>query len=164
MFQRSTWAAALGSFLALLALVHQAYAADYYISPNGSDQNPGTQSQPFVTIAHGDGVAQPGDTIHVAPGVYPGDLITQASGTSSAHVRFVSDSKWGAKLVAGSTGMIWYSKGAYVDVIGFEIDGTASTVVNLGIYLTGSYSSAQNHEVHDRLRPAYYVVTKAQLV
>lgn len=56
--------AALGT-LALPAL-----AADYYVSPTGSDTAIGTFSAPFATIQKAAKNAQPGDTIHIRGGVY----------------------------------------------------------------------------------------------
>lgn len=41
------------------------------VSPQGSDANPGSGSQPFQTIGRAMQVAFPGDTICVAPGLYP---------------------------------------------------------------------------------------------
>ena len=50
--------------------VHQGKAADIYIALNGSDSNPGTEAKPLAAIALGIAKAKPGDTIHLAPGVY----------------------------------------------------------------------------------------------
>lgn len=47
-----------------------AQAATYYISPSGSDSNPGTQSAPFLHISKGAAVANAGDTVIVMNGVY----------------------------------------------------------------------------------------------
>jgi hypothetical protein len=124
-------------------------AADYYVSPTGSDKHPGTRLLPFATISHSDSVVEPGDIVHVTPGVYSGDIVTIASGTALAHIRFVSDIKWGAKIFGGGTDTIWWSKGAYVDIVGFEIEAKDSTKTRVGLYLTGSYSSAQKNHVHD---------------
>jgi hypothetical protein len=46
-----------------------AYSRDYYISPAGSDSNPGTQSEPWRTIAKvNDTDFQPGDQVHFQGG------------------------------------------------------------------------------------------------
>src|SRR5262249_18375917 len=45
--------------------------ADLYVSPAGSDTNPGTASSPLLTIIEASRLAEPGTTVHVAPGVYP---------------------------------------------------------------------------------------------
>src|SRR5690242_17632952 len=70
-----------------------------YVSPSGSDRNPGTQISPFATLEKADSVATPGTTIHVAPGTYiMNGIYTRHSGTATARITFVSDTKWGAKL------------------------------------------------------------------
>ncbi|MFD2270325.1 hypothetical protein ACFS07_02200 [Undibacterium arcticum] len=45
---------------------------------------------------------------------------------------------------------LWDVRGNYVDVDGFEFDGTGASVVTIGIYLGGSYIVAKkNNLVHD---------------
>ena len=43
---------------------------DFYVAKNGSNSNPGTLSQPFLTIAKGVSVLAPGDTLFVETGTY----------------------------------------------------------------------------------------------
>lgn len=43
---------------------------DYYVATNGSDSNPGTESQPFKTITHAVQTAETNKSIKVAPGIY----------------------------------------------------------------------------------------------
>ena len=47
-------------------------AADYYVSPSGSDRAPGTEKAPFATFAKGLSVLKAGDTLIMAPGDYEG--------------------------------------------------------------------------------------------
>ncbi len=47
-------------------------AATYYISPSGSDTNPGTQTAPFLTIQNGISTSVNGDTVIVEDGTYTG--------------------------------------------------------------------------------------------
>ncbi len=56
--------------LALSLLTSTANAAIYYVSPTGSNANPGTQAAPFLTIQKGHDVAVAGDTIYVRGGTY----------------------------------------------------------------------------------------------
>lgn len=61
--------------ITLVALVPNANASptDYYVNPDpniGDDSNPGTFSQPFLTLTHAVDVAQPHDTIHLRGGIY----------------------------------------------------------------------------------------------
>ena len=124
-----------------------------YVSPTGSDTNPGTQAKPLKTIARADALASAGYTIHVAPGTYKvaaaatgaAGIRTTKSGTATARIRFVSDVKWGAKIVLSGTGMAWNSKGAYVDIDGFDITGTG----RIGILAEGGKERITNNFVHD---------------
>ena len=44
--------------------------ATYYVSPEGSDEAMGTESQPFGSFSHALSVMQAGDTLYVFDGVY----------------------------------------------------------------------------------------------
>src|SRR5262245_7686526 len=66
---KSILAKPLMALLSLLALT-AARAATYYVTTIGSDANPGTQAQPFLTIGRGLSTAANGDTILVAGGTY----------------------------------------------------------------------------------------------
>jgi hypothetical protein len=46
-------------------------AATFYVATNGNDNNPGTQSQPFLTVAKGVQSAFAGDTIILGAGTFP---------------------------------------------------------------------------------------------
>ena len=46
------------------------WGATYYISPTGSDSNPGSLSQPWATYSNAVNVVAAGDTVLVQPGVY----------------------------------------------------------------------------------------------
>jgi hypothetical protein len=106
-----------------------------------------------LTIARADSLAGPGTTIHVAPGVYQvsapssgsAGIKTNKSGTSSARIKFVSEVKWGAKIVMSGTGIAWDSKGSYVDIDGFDITGSG----RLGILAEGGNLTINNNFVHD---------------
>ncbi|MFC3798244.1 Ig-like domain-containing protein [Cohnella sp. GCM10012308] len=129
-----------------------AYAAtDYYVSPAGSNSNPGTQAQPFLTILKASQTAAPGSTIHVAPGTYEGGFRTSASGTETARIRYVSEVKWGARIVPpvdNPSKVVWDNQGSYVDIEGFEIDGNGTATLN-GILTEGSFTAVRGNHVHD---------------
>ncbi|HRN85838.1 MAG TPA: hypothetical protein PKU78_01415 [Candidatus Dojkabacteria bacterium] len=54
-------------------------ATIYYLSPNGSDSNPGTTSSPWKTLVKADASASPGDTVVLKDGVYSGYITLRKS-------------------------------------------------------------------------------------
>jgi hypothetical protein len=123
-----------------------------YVSSTGSDANRGTAQEPFRTIPRAAHAATPGTTVHVASGVYDGGFKTVASGSATAAIQYLSDEKWGAKLVPadGSAAEVaWDNRGDYVTIEGFEVDGTTTrsdTPWRIGIYAAGSHDIvAHNH-------------------
>ena len=124
-----------------------------FVAPTGSDDNPGTRAAPFATIARADAAATAGATIHVAPGIYkvaaPSirsvGIRTVKNGASAARIRFVSEEKWGAKIVFSGAGIAWRSEGMYVDIDGFDISGSG----RIGILATGGDERITNNFIHD---------------
>ncbi|MDL2354362.1 MAG: right-handed parallel beta-helix repeat-containing protein [Pseudomonadota bacterium] len=131
---------------ALLATATAVTASTYhlYVATTGADTNAGTQASPFRTITKAASVAKASTTVHVAAGTYNETVKTNNSGTSSARIRYVSDTKWGAKIIgSGSEGM-WTNNGDYVDIVGFDISGPG----RLGILNYASFSLISGNHVH----------------
>lgn len=127
---------------------------DLYVADTGNDNNPGTKSAPVKTLEKASKLATPGTTVHVAPGTYEGGFQTKSSGTASARIHYLSDAKWGAKIVPpaySKNSVAWDNRGDYVDIDGFEVDGTNSQGgvpwVN-GIITLASYNVIKNNHVH----------------
>jgi hypothetical protein len=142
------------SLISLVALLAScASSKQLYVSPHGADSNPGTKDEPFLTIGRADAAAAPGYTIHVAPGTYKvsapsahsAGISTLRSGTAAARLKFISDVKWGAKIIVSGTGIGWRSKGNYVDIEGFDISGTGRQ----GILADGANLTIANNFIHD---------------
>ena len=57
----------------------------YFVDPNGSDKNGGSEANPWQTIQHAADSVAPGDTILLQSGTYPGARI-ERSGTSDAWI------------------------------------------------------------------------------
>ncbi|MDP3849833.1 MAG: right-handed parallel beta-helix repeat-containing protein [Luteolibacter sp.] len=101
----------ISSALAFIATV--ATAADYYVAPNGSDANPGTQAKPFASPQHArDAIRaakQQGDrgpfSVQLAGGLYPLTetlaLTAEDSGTKAAPVVWRSAPNEQAVLTGG---------------------------------------------------------------
>jgi len=100
---------------------------NYYIATNGSDSNSCVQSSPCATINHVDSILTLGTNgivVHVAPGIYTGLIATNKSGTATQRIQYVSDTRWGAKLVgnSGAGTHVWQPSGSFVDINGFVKD------------------------------------------
>jgi hypothetical protein len=152
-FALAGYPTAPGSKAPAPAPVH-ASAQNLYVSPTGSDANPGTSSRPFKSLAKAGRMARAGSIVHVAPGVYPGGFRTSASGTPGARIYYVSTSRWGARIVPPPKSVnktAWDNRGSHVDIVGFEVDGSAhqsGTRWTHGIYNGGSYVMIRNNHVH----------------
>ncbi|NHZ81324.1 DUF1565 domain-containing protein [Massilia sp. CCM 8695] len=125
-----------------------------YVSPQGADDNPGTRTRPFRTLARAARAVTPGVTVYVAPGTYDGGIRTTASGQPDARIGFVSTERWGARIVPperSATKAAWDNRGNYVDIVGFDIDGgmhRGGTRWSTGIYNGGSYDTLRSNHVH----------------
>lgn len=74
--------------LLLTAIVSLVEAAEYFVSPGGSDQNPGTKQKPFATIRKAASLLRPGDTCYLREGVYREKLRPEVSGRDGAEITF----------------------------------------------------------------------------
>lgn len=70
--------------------VENAVGHTFYVSMNGSNQNPGTESEPFRTIQMAAHIMQPGDTCYIRSGTYRETVRPARSGTAEAPIRFVA--------------------------------------------------------------------------
>src|SRR5690606_39940973 len=84
-------ASCLSIFLAG-SCVNLAFAADYYVSPSGKDDNAGTSpSSPWQSIKKANAALQSGDVVHLRGGHYANDPIRpKRSGQPGADIRYVA--------------------------------------------------------------------------
>src|SRR4029077_16523314 len=120
---------------------------NYYVAPGGSDGNPCTAANPCYTMARVAQLLNPGDNAHFAAGnytwSYSSNQVTK-SGTATAPITYISDTKWGAKVYGTGDSPIWNS-GDYVQIIGFDVTGNGTN----GIEANGSYDKVIGNRVHD---------------
>jgi hypothetical protein len=134
----------------------------YYVAASGSDNNPGTESEPFRTIQRAADVVNPGDLVLVGDGIYTdedGDgaiVMLRRGGTSAALVTFKSRNKWGAKLDGQNNRAVsGFQFGAvnYIRIEGFEIygvgNGGSGGASGIEIYSGGHNSEIVGNHIHD---------------
>lgn len=148
----------------------------YIVRLDGNDSNSGTVDSAagaFLTPAKLiSSLTQPGDIGLFGDGDWGGVIYSAiiANGTQSNPITLKSKNKWGAKIkVIGTQGSgsghnspltcALEIQADYWVIDGFEIDGSAGYSGNnwigsgiewgIGIYLTGSFSIAQNCKIHD---------------
>ncbi len=103
----------------------------YYVSPTGSDTNPGTASAPFRTFAKADSVLSPGSTLNIYAGVYNQQLKITKSGTSTAMITVhpIGGVVTIDRQNAASAGLD--VRASYVTINGLEIRNSTDICVNL---------------------------------
>ena len=75
------------SSVALLALwTSTAFAADFYVSPTGSDLASGSANEPYKTITKALSVVGPGQSILVREGTYPGFTVRYVRGETGREI------------------------------------------------------------------------------
>jgi hypothetical protein len=65
-----------------------AFAREYYVAKTGSDTNPGTLDQPFLTIQRAASVMVAGDTVYIRTGTYRETVRPANSGAPGAPITF----------------------------------------------------------------------------
>jgi hypothetical protein len=140
----------------------QAAGNVYYVAKNGSNSNPGTEAQPWLTIQKAASTMVAGDTVYVKAGTYNEHVVPAHSGSSGSPITYknygsdeVTINGSGLSLSNDTQG-IFEIKGSpsgastplnYIIVDGFEIcNANSSGVV---IYGETHYITLRNLTIHD---------------
>lgn len=104
-----------------------AQAKTIYVSPSGSDQNPGTSaSVPLRTIAAASARATAGDTVYLLAGQYNEAIVPANSGTATAPITYRSATDSPAVISNVKIGILVSSK-AYLVLDGISINGGSAS-------------------------------------
>lgn len=110
------------SLLVCLTFEAQSQGAQYFVSPDGDNDNSGSSpSLPFRSIQHALQLAQPGDTIHLGPGHYYQDVYTVRDGEPGKPITIIGTEK--AVVHGLASNRIFQVHHDYISLIGFTIDG-----------------------------------------
>jgi Right handed beta helix region len=153
-------------FLAIGMFIHETAAETspekgLYVSPNGSDKNPGSKQKPFKTIQKAADSAKPGTVVYVRKGIYKEQVVIRKSGTKNAPIILKSYNKEKAVLDGTSLKANWDHQGlisihnkSYITIAGFEVRNYKTRneeLVPIGISVSGSGKGIrilQNHVQH----------------
>jgi hypothetical protein len=111
----------------------------YYVSPSGSDQNPGSLDQPWKTIQKAMNTLRPGETALVREGTYNENLLMSRAGTASAPITVAAYPGETVVLHAAATSGNTYPvqiTGSYFRLHGFVIENGLGTS-DANVYLWG---------------------------
>ncbi len=130
----------------LLLAAGSVHAADYAVSPQGSDGANGSPATPWKTLQKAADSVQAGDTVTVADGTYAGFQCDGKAGTAAARIVFRAEHPRGAKITSAGVGAdsqdyVQLNSCSYVTVDGFEVSGAPrSGIAILGNQFTGADS------------------------
>lgn len=169
---RRHWIAGL---LAGLSVFHaRPLRADtFYVAPNASDSNPGTEAAPFASMERAQSAASPGDTIYFRGGTY-----TYASSTAADGVLLNKSGQSGKPIqyqaYAGETPVFDFSgmsamaritgfrvTASFVELKGLELKGVPQNLTtqheSWGIYNTGSNNVFELLNLHHNMGPGLFI-------
>ncbi len=125
----------------------------YYVSTTGSDSNPGSIDQPWLTIQKAAATSlKPCDTVYVRGGVYTDYNLIFPSGTKRQPITISAYP--GESPVLDGTGLnidqwtaFFNLLGSYIQVSGFELRNGG-----VGVYLHGPHNTVSNMNIHGVLQ------------
>jgi Right handed beta helix region/Protein of unknown function (DUF1565) len=140
----------------------------YFVSPNGSDSNPGSRTSPFKTIQKAADTINPGDTVIIEDGVYTmgaphpscsrftAVVCLTKGGAPDNWVAFKSRNPGGAKIDGENNRVqngfrFASSKAAYIRIEGFDVYGMGNDGSSSGFELYNGGHDVQiigNHIHH----------------
>jgi hypothetical protein len=166
-----------------LATSSLASAATYYVSPNGNDNNAGTQAAPWKTFAKAQSVAVADDTVYFRGGsfIFTAGLNSCASMTDTVNVITLNKSGTAGKPIRyfaypGETPVFDFSQmkdncrvkafnvvASYLHLKGLEITGAPQQPGNLlnneswGVWINGSNNVFEMLNTHHHMGPGLFI-------
>ena len=123
--------------------------SSYYVSPGGSDSNPGTLSNPWKTIQKAVNSVSAGDTVYIRAGTYREVVTLSRSGTSSAPISILAYPGEKAIVdgnnysVASGYSPLVKITGSYTNLNGLEI-----RYGGMGLVIIGAHNLVSTVNVH----------------
>lgn len=102
-------------WMVMLWFASSLLGATYYVAPSGSNSNPGSQAQPWLTLVYSTAHISAGDTVRVQAGTYTESPTVITSGTAGSPTTYVAD---GLVTLDGE----FTIHANYIRLIGFTVD------------------------------------------
>jgi hypothetical protein len=148
--------------LALLTLAgfDPLVAADYYLSPTGSDASPGTLAQPWKTFAHAIPLLTPGNTLILRAGSYPERLLISGKSATAGSPIIIRNYPDEAAAIDGTTltvpaggraGLISIKDSSHIRLSGLEVKNFTTdnaARIPVGIQIEGSGTGVRITDCH----------------
>jgi hypothetical protein len=113
------------------------YPADsYYVAKSGSDSNPGTEAQPWLTIQKAASTLVAGDTVYVRQGTYKERVVPAHSGDPDNWITYrISPGETviidGTGISTENSALFYINHISYIEVDGFHIVHSTSFAVDV---------------------------------
>jgi hypothetical protein len=103
--------------------------AIYYVAKTGLDANPGSDSEPWLTLKKAAATIVAGDTVLVRSGVYLEKVTGSHIGTSTSPINYLAENYTSTfrELNSNVTVGGFIFRGSYINISGFHINGYNST-------------------------------------
>ena len=118
------------------------FAATYYVSKNGNDTNPGTFSQPWLTLQKATNTLTAGDSVFIRQGIYNERLVPLNSGNVTNYITYMAFPGEDVVLEGINitlpdelAGMIDIRGKGFINVMGFKIQNAKPYDNNAGIFI-----------------------------
>ena len=137
----------------------------FFVSPSGSNTNPGTQALPWKTLQYAVSQLVAGDTLYAMTGTYAETVSINASGTSASPITVTaypgqSPVIDGSTVVVGNYASLLKLYGNYITVSDFEVQninndghggngGSATIAAGYGVSIEGNNNTVSNLNVHN---------------
>lgn len=137
-----------------------AVSGDFYVSPDGSDENPGTEELPWKTIQKASDSIASGSTVYIRAGTYYERINIRVSGASAQEPVVFRNYQDDKVIIDGSRSdasvqedLIHIANQDFVKLIGLEITNNINSdpayfIAGIGIWGKGEGIEIRNCKVH----------------
>jgi hypothetical protein len=127
------------------------------VSLKGSDTNPGTEAQPWLTIKKAADTLVAGDTVYIKAGTYQERVVPNNSGSSGNYITYaaytgdtVNIDGSGISLSLDMDGLFVVENKSYITISGLSIKNARPNDNNNGIYVdSSSYIIIENNYIYN---------------